>query len=145
MIIRRFSNNKNRELLPNLTPLIDVVFLLLIFFMVATTFDDFAGLKIEMPTSKSLVDNKKDVEEISVLMNRDGIMKLKSTIEGVSEVEEVNLDNISKNLEVLLNRSKKGRVNIFADRDIDYGRVVDIMSLAKEKGAKVIDIKTKRK
>ncbi|TDR22330.1 ExbD/TolR family protein [Marinicella litoralis] len=49
----RISNqdNENRKL--NLTPLIDVVFLLLIFFMVSTTFEKQAKLKIELPEASA--------------------------------------------------------------------------------------------
>ena len=36
---------------PDLTPLIDVVFLLLIFFMLVTTFDKYSGFKLELPKS----------------------------------------------------------------------------------------------
>ncbi len=44
-----FSPKRDKELELNLTPLIDVVFLLLIFFMVSTTFDREAELSIELP------------------------------------------------------------------------------------------------
>lgn len=44
-----FRPRKTEEISINLTPLIDVVFLLLIFFMVSTTFDRHAELKIELP------------------------------------------------------------------------------------------------
>jgi len=44
----------------NLTPLIDVVFLLLIFFMVSTTFDRHATLKVELPESTTKVTQQVD-------------------------------------------------------------------------------------
>ena len=44
-----FKRRKTEEFDLNLTPLIDVVFLLLIFFMVTTTFDRETQLKIELP------------------------------------------------------------------------------------------------
>ena len=56
-----FMNYQRKQLSPDLTPLIDVVFLLLIFFMVATTFDDMNGMKIELP--KSEVSEIKDSVE----------------------------------------------------------------------------------
>ena len=42
----------------NLTPLIDVVFLLLIFFMVSTTFDRHAKLKVELPEASATTEQK---------------------------------------------------------------------------------------
>ncbi len=49
----------------NLTPLIDVVFLLLIFFMVSTTFDRHANLKVELPEASA--KKEQQVEEPVVL------------------------------------------------------------------------------
>ena len=49
----------------NLTPLIDVVFLLLIFFMVSTTFDRHANLKVELPEASA--KKQQQVEEPVVL------------------------------------------------------------------------------
>ena len=44
----------------SLTPLIDVVFLLLIFFMITTTFDRDAKIKIDLPTTESAVPEAQD-------------------------------------------------------------------------------------
>ncbi len=49
----------------NLTPLIDVVFLLLIFFMVSTTFDRHAKLKVELPEASAKTEQQ--IEEPVVL------------------------------------------------------------------------------
>lgn len=46
-----FSPQKSEEVDVNLTPLIDVVFLLLIFFMVSTTFKDQSEIEIRLPTA----------------------------------------------------------------------------------------------
>lgn len=56
----------------NLTPLIDVVFLLLIFFMVSTTFDREAQLKVELPQASSEpVQVPEQVLEITINVNGD--------------------------------------------------------------------------
>ena len=58
------------EGLIELTPLIDVVFLLLIFFMVATTFDDVkGGIKIELP--QSTIREIAEVKEIQIIVDKD--------------------------------------------------------------------------
>ena len=143
MKTRRISAKKSRQIAPDLTPLIDVVFLLLIFFMVATTFDDLGGMRIDIPQSTAAVSHK-DVDKVSVLMGKDSEMKIKSTISGKSSVEDVNIDKLPVKLKALIERSSDGRVGILADREIDYGEVVDVMSIARENGAKSIDIETKR-
>lgn len=50
-----FRKGLNDEAEVNLTPLIDVVFLLLIFFMITTTFDRDAKIKIDLPTTSNAV------------------------------------------------------------------------------------------
>lgn len=55
----------------NLTPLIDVVFLLLIFFMVSTTFDREAELNIELPEATTRAEDRKD-EKIEVSIDASG-------------------------------------------------------------------------
>ena len=57
----KFSDRKEDETLINLTPLIDVVFLLLIFFMVSTTFSKESQLRIKLPESS---EEEVDQQEI---------------------------------------------------------------------------------
>jgi len=60
-------NHDGQELDVNLTPLIDVVFLLLIFFMVSTTFDTTSQLKINLPQADAQpIKNKQDKLEITI-------------------------------------------------------------------------------
>jgi biopolymer transport protein ExbD len=60
----KFQPRPVREVDVNLTPLIDVVFLLLIFFMVTTTFERHAELKIDLPeaSTQPLAGESKDLE-----------------------------------------------------------------------------------
>ena len=61
------SNNDGQDVDVNLTPLIDVVFLLLIFFMVSTTFDTTSQLKINLPEAEAqTLKNKQDRIEITI-------------------------------------------------------------------------------
>lgn len=53
-------NHKDENVEVNLTPLIDVVFLLLIFFMVTTTFDHHARLKVSLPESSTKASPQRD-------------------------------------------------------------------------------------
>lgn len=61
------------ELVLNLTPMIDVVFLLLIFFMVATTFlDPEREIEVELPTAESGAEPERPPEEIVIAVLEDG-------------------------------------------------------------------------
>jgi biopolymer transport protein ExbD len=55
----------------NLTPLIDVVFLLLIFFMVSTTFDQQSRIKIDLPEASAAPTSQED-ESLEILIDAQG-------------------------------------------------------------------------
>jgi len=77
MKIERLRKRKG-ELILNITPLIDVVFLLLIFFLVATTFEDFSsGISIDLP--QSTVREIQDISGIQVLIaaNKELVLNYK--------------------------------------------------------------------
>ncbi len=145
MKLKKFSNGKKKQIIPDLTPLIDVVFLLLIFFMVATTFDNLGGMEIKLPSSSSIKETSKDIDLISIFVNKSKKIKLKTDILGISSIEDISLEDLEIKLQNIIKQSKDKKVTIVADREIDYGDIVDIMSIAKEKGALSIDIETKRK
>ncbi|HEY9032551.1 MAG TPA: biopolymer transporter ExbD [Pseudomonadales bacterium] len=67
----QFKRQARRELDVNLTPLIDVVFLLLIFFMVSTTFTDKTQLTIDLPKASGDIQIK-DSQAIEVVINDQG-------------------------------------------------------------------------
>ena len=67
----KFSRRARQEVEVNLTPLIDVVFLLLIFFMVSTTFTKETHLSIDLPDSSSQSNRVADLQ-IEILITREG-------------------------------------------------------------------------
>ena len=67
----KFSRRARQEVEVNLTPLIDVVFLLLIFFMVSTTFTKETHLSIDLPESSSQSNRVVDLQ-IEILITREG-------------------------------------------------------------------------
>lgn len=71
------SHNTEEEATINLTPLIDVVFLLLIFFMVSTTFDTTSQLKIRLPEASQSKVTKKS-RELNILIDAKGRFFLNS-------------------------------------------------------------------
>ena len=65
------SRNPEEDVSINLTPLIDVVFLLLIFFMVSTTFDTTSQLKINLPQA-SQTQSAESARKINLLIDARG-------------------------------------------------------------------------
>lgn len=142
---RRFGNYGSKQLKPDLTPLIDVVFLLLIFFMVATTFEDVGGMKIELPKADIV---KQDIEldkTITLLVDRDKVMKLKIETKSSSDIVDITSENLVATIEKEVANMKEKSVAIKADRELGYGEIVDIMASLKEAGAASIDIETSKK
>tara|TARA_R110000822_G_scaffold34103_8_gene97061 strand:+ start:12040 stop:12474 length:435 start_codon:yes stop_codon:yes gene_type:complete len=68
-----FRRKKTEEASVNLTPLIDVVFLLLIFFMVSTTFTRETQLKLDLPQAASgeQIDSS-DAQQIELIISASG-------------------------------------------------------------------------
>ena len=57
---------------PDLTPLTDCVFLLLIFFMVATTFITTKGISVDLPTGKS---ESRPTKDVNIVIDKDGVVQ----------------------------------------------------------------------
>ena len=112
----------------NLTPLIDVVFILLIFFMVSTTFQRESEIKIELPEASSeAVEEKEDVLEIVI------------DIEGhyfIDEQQVVNteLETLKTAIQKFLDGQTEMPVVIRADRNTPYEAVVRAMDATAQLG-----------
>ena len=112
-----------------LTPLIDVVFLLLIFFMVSTAFVDFPRrMDITLPTSKAASDDDV-VKNLEIEMTRDKKIFIRGHRTSLKQLE-ASLAALKKPQEV--------KTIIRADKDILYGDVVKVMGLLQ--AARVTDI-----
>lgn len=144
MMSKSFMNYRRKELSPDLTPLIDVVFLLLIFFMVATNFDKLGGMKIDLPHSEAAISENLG-ESISVVLDKESNLKIKIEKNGVATLSETSMETLTSDLQNKISTFSEKRVGIIADREITHGNVVDIMTSIKNSGATAIDIELKRK
>lgn len=73
----RFRDRPTEDLEINLTPLIDVVFLLLIFFMVSTTFSKETQLRIKLPEASSPVEAPEERKVIEIQISTQGVFAIK--------------------------------------------------------------------
>ena len=142
MKLERIKRRSGGTLVLEITPLIDVVFLLLIFFMLATSFDERSAFKIDLPKSTA-AKTKSTLKEVQVLVDKDRNVYLRYTDNsGKSQNEKLDLVSFVSVVSEKLNNSENKDVIISADKDIDYGFIVEIMSLLKESGASAINIDT---
>ena len=68
----KFKRQRSQEVAVDLTPLIDVGFLLLIFFMVSTTFTRESHLQVELPEASGEPVSPSEVRQIDVVINAEG-------------------------------------------------------------------------
>jgi len=142
MKLERIKRRSGGTLILEITPLIDVVFLLLIFFMLATSFDERSAFKIDLPKSTA-AKRKSTLKEVQVLVDKDRNVYVRYTDNsGKSQNEKLDLTSFVSVVSEKLNNSESKDVIISADKDIDYGFIVEIMSLLKESGASAINIDT---
>ena len=142
MKLERIKRRSGGTLILEITPLIDVVFLLLIFFMLATSFDERSAFKIDLPKSTA-AKTKSTLKEVQVLVDKEKNIYLRYTDNsGRLQSEKLDLSSFVSVVSEKLNTSESKDVMISADKDIDYGFIVEIMSLLKESGASAINIDT---
>jgi len=112
----------------NLTPLIDVVFILLIFFMVSTTFQRESEIKIELPDASSEpVEEKEDVLEIVIDIEGHYFI-------GEQQVVNTELETLKIAIQKFLGEQTEMPVVIRADRSTPYEAVVRAMDATAQLG-----------
>ena len=121
-----FRKNISDEVEVNLTPLIDVVFLLLIFFMVTTTFDRDAKIKINLPTTTNAAVEAQ-VEGLNLIVNNQG----KYYVNG-SEVLNNKPETLFRAMTQAIEESgiAQPKLVISADANANYQAVVTAMDIA---------------
>ena len=124
MIVHPKKRTRLQVQLP-LTPLIDIVFLLLIYFLFATNFLVDEGIKIKLPQAKASAPQTE--KEITVYVDRQGRAFL--------ENEEVSLAMLFDRLKEMIGGKENRLVVIRADRAVILNKAVKIMDLAKAAGA----------
>ena len=116
----------------NITPLIDVMFLLLIFFMVSSTFRERLGIDITLPESETATEQETGRHEISV--GRDGRLFFDGA--RVTRVE------LRGGLVELLAREPAAEIVLRADKDAAFQHVVAAMDIARDVGGAKLVIPT---
>ena len=119
---------KQAHLKPDLTPLIDVVFLLLIFFMLGSQFVYSTKIKVDLPKAKT---GKVSTENIvAITVTKDGTLFLDD-----NQISFSDLNKIFRSLD-------KGRITIIADTNTDFGHVIRVWDYAREHDIREINIET---
>ena len=121
----RFRKSKEEETRLGLAPLIDIVFLLLIFFMVTSHFDVASGLRIQLPEVAQRVFNQQD-NQLRLVIDKSGRMVL--------EGKQLDMDDLKQHFEKAVNERDTVHLILQADKDVRHGVVVQAMDAAKAAG-----------
>ncbi len=119
----------------NVTPFVDVMLVLLIIFMVTAPLLS-SGIKINLPESSSVLKNEKK-DPVTVSINNNGeifIQKKKFTSQ-----------QLIQKLKLLKENNKNLKIYIKGDKNLDYGKVMDLMSLINKSGFTKVALVTKLK
>lgn len=130
---------QNREMVEvNLTPLIDVVFMLLIFFMVSTTFTKENHLSIDLPEASA--------EQQPVATNRLEIIITATGSYSINDKSLINnqLDTLKRGLVKAANGEKGLPITITADANTPHQAVVRAMDAAGQTGFVNLSITTRQ-
>ena len=117
----------------DIAPLIDVIFLLLIFFMLTSSFIFQPGIKINLP--KALTSEVIQRENLILVVTKDNLLYIND--------RQVDNEELSSRLEIAARELKP--ILIKADRKATLGRIVEVWDMCRAEGIEKINIATTQK
>ncbi len=139
-----FSRRNRQPLEITLTPMIDVVFLLLIFFMVTTTFSQQSELKINLPEAKGAEAESKE-KMIVLTINADGLYFINGDDGLPHQLVNQKNETLRRALIQTAGDTRLIPFVISADSKTDHQSVVTALDIASQLGFKRITFATKNK
>lgn len=109
----------------DVTPLIDIIFQLVLFFMVSTTFITSQGIQVDLPRSSA-----------DAILRESGDLRVKVTSDGAIYLDDdpVSWSTLRSAVADAARSDPSTLVVIKADKEVDHGRVVAVMDLARTYG-----------
>lgn len=119
----------------NLTPLIDVVFILLIFFLVTASFTKEAGIDVNRPTAQTAV--RQEHGNLVIAISKNGDIWIDN--------QKVDIRTIRAHIEHLHAQNPEGTVIILADKDSRTGATVDVLDQVRLAGVSNVALAARQK
>jgi biopolymer transport protein TolR len=120
----------------DITPLVDLVFLLIIFFLLSTTFNVSPGIRLDLPAASSQKINK-ERKEITLSVDQSGVLYVNK--------DPTDPSSLLSRLLAWAQEDRDTTVLIKGDRNTGYGQMVDILGTVKQSGLHRIAILTQPK
>ncbi|HAA77490.1 TPA: hypothetical protein DCE37_20445 [Candidatus Latescibacteria bacterium] len=130
----QFREKRRRRPSINITSLIDVLFLLLTFFLVTTTFITQSALKVELPAMRN-ADRVQQEKRFILNVSKDGAMVFNGETMSTDQLRTA-LGNAARDVDA------SGGLILRADQGLPYGDVMGILDLIKGSGVKKFVIAT---
>ena len=127
-----------QEVTLELVPLIDVVFLLLIFFMVSTTFVQDSRINLSLPGAHGDVSSEIEVSAIALAVDKDGLY----TINGVALKTNDRPTIVEALLKITEPGDAKQKIVLLADAKTDYQNVIVALDALSSVGLSNVSMKT---
>jgi biopolymer transport protein ExbD len=125
-----FSDDQSRRRVSlDISPLLDVVFLLLIFFLVTTTFMPDASMELELPESTTATQS--EVTPTMVTVGEDGGVQI--------DGDSVSIQELERTVAALLPEERE-KITIRADARVDYGVIVRIIDALRNAGVDALSL-----
>ena len=131
----QFEGRRRSGQMPNLTPLIDIVFLLLVFFMLTSHFVQEQAIDIDLPVAESGEAVSED-SRLELVINADGRYLLDDHFIEPESLEAVLRDKLAR-------RDDKS-LRVRGDRHAPLGNAVSVLDAARRAGADGVDIVTEQ-
>jgi len=129
----RLRRKTRMDYIVDITPLVDVVFLMLIFFMVSTTFNVSSSLKLDLPSSNATAEQK-EMKQMTISINADGVFYVQD--------EPVDDADLRKRILNVSRGDPTMRVVLRADAETHHKRVVFALDTLRELGMSKVGIAT---
>lgn len=126
------SRSRPRRPAINITPLIDVLFLLLIFFMVSSTFRQSPGIEVALPQAQNAAEQQQSPYEI--IVRADGGMLYRD--------QEMTRESLQQELIRLKEEEPDATLILRADEGAPFQRGLDVMDVARGVGFEQLQIPT---
>jgi biopolymer transport protein ExbD len=134
----RFGNPRREDVDLNITPLIDIVFLLLIFFMVSTTFQKESELRVQLPQAEQ-EESVQPKRPLEIVISADGQYAI-----GGRTLADNSLPTLLKSLRTAVGDDREQPLVVRADARTPHQAVVRAMDAASQLGLSRLSIATAR-
>ncbi len=131
--MRRRHSHKSDEVEINITPMLDVVFIMLIFFIVTTSFIKETGIDVNRPSADTA--EKKERGNILIAINANGDIWMNK--------RKIDIRSVRANVERAHAENPEGSVVIVADRESKTDTLIQVMDQARLAGVQNVSIAAK--